>query len=140
MSSISDTVNEFNIGFFTITNNRENPIDFKIPKNSEFADFNKSLQVVSSESYEPPLETRYLEGFDATDPKHPVPIQIPITGHFKKSFLDKDGNWDEVAEYAFYRDRELKYKEEVISDWMVARGFDLQNNADLMKALLGKVG
>jgi len=32
----------------------------------------------------------------------------------------------------------LAYKNEVISDWMEERGYDLQNNATLMKALLAK--
>jgi hypothetical protein len=138
MSSIDNIVNDFNIGFLEINNNKKNPINFDISENSGFVNFEGTLKVISSEAYEPPLQTRYFEGFDASDPQNPVPIQIPITGHFQDSFLDENGNWDEEAEYKSYAQRELKYKNEVISSWMEERGYEVQNNATLMKALLAK--
>lgn len=89
---------------------------------------------------EPPLETKYLDGFYQVDSKHAVPYQIPITGHFQKQFLDENGNWDQEAESLYYKEKEDAYKEEVISDWIKEMGYDLENKAILMKALLEKVG
>jgi hypothetical protein len=59
---------------------------------------------------------------------------------YQDQFLDKNGNWDEEAEYASYKEKELAYKKDVINDWLKERAYDLQNSADLMKALLEKVG
>ncbi len=138
MSGIDDVVNSFNIGFFQTINTNKNPIDLNIPENSQFSDFSKKLKVISSEATYRPPETVYLDGFDGSDPKNPIPIKIPLTGYFQHPFLDEAGNWDEEAEYKSYAQSELKYKKEVISNWMEERGYEVQNNATLMKALLAK--
>jgi hypothetical protein len=137
MSSIDNIVNDFNIGFFT-TNNNKNPIDLD-PKNAKYADFEGSMKVVNSEAYTPsPSEYVQVDGFRFDDNKA-IPTKITLEGVFAQdSFLDKDGNWDEEAEYEAYAQRELSYKKEVISNWMEERGYEVQNNATLMKALLAK--
>jgi hypothetical protein len=140
MASINEVVSEFNIGFFSTINNNKEHLNLDNLKDSEYGDFSENLKIISTEAYEPPPETRYLDGFDNSDPSNPVPTQIPITGYFQDSFLDEDGNWDEEAEYASYKEKELVYKKDVINDWLKERGYDLQNSADLMKALLEKVG
>lgn len=95
---------------------------------------------MSSEAYIPsPSEYVQLDGFRFDDNNKAIPTKITLEGVFAQdSFLDEDGNWDEEAEYKAYAQKELAYKKEVISDWMEARGYDLQNNATLMKALLSK--
>jgi hypothetical protein len=140
MASINEVVSEFNIGFFSTINNNKEHLNLDNLKDSEYGDFSENLKIISTEAYEPSPETRYLDGFDNSEPSNPVPTQIPITGYFQDSFLDEDGNWDEEAEYASYKEKELAYKKDVIDDWLKERGYDLQNSADLMKALLEKVG
>ncbi|PLY09708.1 MAG: hypothetical protein C0625_00480 [Arcobacter sp.] len=140
MSSIDDVVNSFNIGFFSTVLDNKDSINFDIPKDSEFLNFEGSLKLISSTPYTPEKETRYLDGFDTSDSKHIVPTKIPITGHFQESFLDEYGNWDKKAEALAYKQREQAYKKEVIEDWMKELGYDLENDAKLMKALLEKVG
>ncbi|RXJ81549.1 hypothetical protein [Arcobacter sp. F2176] len=138
MSGIDDVVNIFNVGFFQTNNNNKNPIDLNIPENSQFGDFSEKLKVITSEATYRPPETVYLDGYDFSDPKNPVPTKIPLTGYFQHPFLDEDGNWDEEAEYKSYAETELEYKKEVVANWMEERGYDLKNNAALMKALLEK--
>ncbi|MCD4758913.1 MAG: hypothetical protein K8R39_11620 [Arcobacteraceae bacterium] len=140
MTSIDSIVNDFNIGFFTTINSNKEPINLSIPKNSEFANFEGALQVVSSEPYVPSLSNYVqLDGYTFDENNNKIPTKITLEGIFAQdSFLDKDGNWDEEAEAAAYRERELEYKKEVINDWLENIDYDLQSKAELMKALLAK--
>ncbi|RXJ68553.1 hypothetical protein CRV08_06920 [Halarcobacter ebronensis] len=136
--SINEIVDQFNIGFFSTVNSNKESINLDVPEDSEFADFNGKLNEISSEAIYRAPETMYFDGLDFSDPKNPKPIQIPVTGYFQHPFLDEDGNWDEEAEFASYKEKELAYKQEVIEDWLKKMSVDLQNQADLMKALLAK--
>lgn len=139
MSAIDQAVNDFNIGFFSTNNNNKTPVNLD-PQNTKYGDFEGNMKVVSSEAYTPsPSEYVQLDGFRFDDNNNAIPTKITIEGAFSQnSFLDKNGNWDEEAEYKSYAEKELEYKKDVISDWMKERGYDLQNNAALMKALLEK--
>lgn len=141
MSSINDLVNDFNIGFFNTNTNHKNSINFNIPENSEFSDFKDTLEVINTEAYTPPhLKYVQLDGYTLDKNNNQIPTKITLKDVYAQdSFLDEDGNWDVKAENAAYKERELAYKKEVINEWLESRSYDLQNKAELMKALLEKV-
>ncbi|QKF80610.1 hypothetical protein [Halarcobacter ebronensis] len=136
--SINEIADQFNIGFFSTVNQNQEHIDLNVQEDSELDGFSEKLKEISSEAIYRAPETMYFDGLDFSDPKNPKPIQIPVTGYFQHPFLDEDGNWDEEAEFASYKEKELAYKQEVIEDWLKKMSVDLQNQADLMKALLAK--
>ena len=144
MSSIDSIVDDFNVGFFTTINTNKEPINLDVPENSEFADFEGALQVVSSEPYVPSFADYVpvqLDGYTYDKNNNIIPTKITLDGVYApKSFLDEDGDLDEEAEAAAYRERELAYKKEVINNWLENKDYELQNKADLMKALLAKAG
>ncbi|RXK12322.1 hypothetical protein CP965_11210 [Halarcobacter mediterraneus] len=141
MSSINDLVNDFNIGFFNTNTNHKNSINFNISENPKFSDFKDTLEVMSTEAYTPaPSKYVQLDGYTLDKNNNQVPTKITLKGAYAQdSFLDKYGNWDVKAENEAYKERELEYKKEVINEWLESRSYDLQNKAELMKALLEKV-
>ncbi len=144
MSSIDGVVSEFNIGFASIVNTNENPVNLNISEDTDFTSFKGSLELISSTPITPEEEVVMVDGVEfeySPDGESIIgvtPTQIPLKGPFQDSFLDEDGNWDEEAQYMAYRERELAHKKDVISEWMENGGYDLQNSAALMKALLAK--
>jgi hypothetical protein len=142
VASVNEVVSEFNIGFFSTTNNNKEHLNLDNLKDSEFADFQGTMQMVNNEPYNP-VRTREIDGvrFEQVDGKtYAIPTKLTVNMEYQDQFLDKNGNWDEEAEYASYKEKELAYKKDVINDWLKERGYDLQNSADLMKPLLEKVG
>ena len=144
MSSINDIVNNFNVGFFSTVINTKDQSNFNVSKANELVSFKETLEVISTESYTPPppSPSQYatLDGFTLDKDNNEIPTKIILEGVYAQdSFLDEDGNWDVKAEADAYKERELKYKEQVINNWIRDNGYgNLQNKAQLMKALLAK--
>lgn len=144
MSSINDIVNNFNVGFFSTVINTKDQSNFNVSKANELVSFKETLEVISTKSYTPPppSPSQYatLDGFTLDKDNNEIPTKIILEGVYAQDlFLDEDGNWDVKAEAEAYKERELKYKEQVINNWIRDNGYgNLQNKAQLMKALLAK--
>lgn len=139
-SVINDIVDTFDIGFFSTDINTKNPINLDVSQASEFASFNETLKVISTEAYTPPA-SKYtqLDGYTFDENNNQIPTKIVLEGVYSQdSFLDEKGNWDEKAEAEAYEERELKYKKEAIDDWLKNIEYDLQYKGEIMKALLAK--
>ncbi len=141
MPSINDIVNSFDIGFFSTNINTKNPIRLDVSTPPKLADFKDTLNVISIEPYNPPPPTKFaqLDGFRLDENNIQVPTKIILKGVPQQDlFLDENGNWDVEAEAKAYKERELEYKKDVIIEWVENKGYELQNKAELMKALLAR--
>ncbi len=140
MSSIDNIVNKFNIGFLSTVIDSNNSMMDQFSQFDKPTDFSATLKEISSEAYTPPpSQLVQLDGYTLDKNNNKIPTKITLDGVYAKdSFLDEDGNWDKEAEAEAYKQRELKYKKEVIEDWLKNIDFELQSKAELMKALLAK--
>jgi len=140
MSSIDNIVNSFNIGFFSTVIDSNNTMMDQFSRFDKQVNFSDTLKVISKEANNPPpTKSVQLDGYTFDENNNPIPTKITIDGVYAQdSFLDEDGNWDKEAEAEAYRQRELKYKKEVIEDWLKNIDYDLQFKGELIKALLAK--
>ncbi|RXJ60897.1 hypothetical protein [Candidatus Marinarcus aquaticus] len=142
MSSINDIVDSFNTGFFSkVVTTEENPMELDVKTPKELSGFEEKMNVVSTEKSPPPPTTSVaLDGFTYNIFNRMVPAKIIIEGvHAQELFFDKNGNWDVEAEAESYKQKELAHKTEFIENWIKDNGYaELQNKAELMKALLAK--
>jgi len=140
MSSIDNIVDKFNIGFLSTVIDSDNSLMNQFSQFDKSTDFNATLKEISKEANTRP-HTGYvqLDGYTLDQNNNKIPTKITIDGVYAQdSFLDEDGNWDKKAEAEAYKQRELKYKKEVIEDWLKNIDYDLQSKTELMKALLAK--
>ena len=141
MSSISDRVDSFNVGFFSTKISDRELTKLEVNTPAELAGFKDKMKVISTEANTPPL-SKYvqLDGYSLDKDNNKIPTKITLEGVYAKdSFLDKNGNWDVEAEAVAYKERELAHKKEFIDNWIKNNGFgELENTAQLMKALLEK--
>ena len=119
MSSADNIINDFNIGFLKTADSLRSRINFQ--ENSESSSYEETLNQVSSSPIDPSNNYLQVNNFalDRQDMVIPEKVAIDTT-----SVQETNVNTQE--------EEQLSYK----NDFLKNMGVDLQNKAELMRALL----
>jgi len=119
MSSADNIINDFNIGFLKTADSLRSRINFE--ENSESSSYEETLNQVSSSPIDPSNNYLQVNNFalDRQDMVIPEKVAIDTT-----SVQETNVNTQE--------EEQLSYK----NDFLKNMGVDLQNKAELMRALL----
>ncbi|MCT7581269.1 hypothetical protein N5U12_04680 [Aliarcobacter butzleri] len=120
MSSADNIINDFNIGFLKTADSLRSRINFQ--ENSESSSYEETLNQVSSSPIDPSNNYLQVNNFALDRQNMVIPEKVDID---TASVQETNVNTQEEEE-------QLSYK----NDFLKNMGVDLQNKAELMKALL----
>jgi hypothetical protein len=118
MSSADNIINDFNIGFLKTADSLRSRISFE--ENSESSSYEETLNQVSSSPIDPSNNYLQVNNFDLDRQNIVIPEKVDID---TASVQETNVNTQE---------EQLSYK----NDFLKNMGVDLQNKAELMRALL----
>ncbi|WP_323657855.1 hypothetical protein [Aliarcobacter butzleri] len=119
MSSTDNIINDFNIGFLKTADSLRSRINFQ--ENSESSSYEETLNQVSSSPIDPSNNYLQVNNFALDRQNMVIPEKVDID---TASVQETNVNTQE--------EEQLSYK----NDFLKNMGVDLQNKAELMKALL----
>lgn len=119
MSSADNIINDFNIGFLKTADSLRSRINFQ--ENSESSSYEKTLNQVSSSPIDPSNNYLQVNNFALDRQDMIIPEKVAIDN---ASVQETNVNTQE--------EDQLSYK----NDFLKNMGVDLQNKAELMRALL----
>ncbi|RZV14585.1 hypothetical protein D3M61_04930 [Aliarcobacter butzleri] len=119
MSSADNIINDFNIGFLKTADSLRSRINFQ--ENSESSSYEETLNQVSSSPIDPSNNYLQVNNFALDRQNMVIPEKVDID---TASVQETNVNTQE--------DEQLSYK----NDFLKNMGVDLQNKAELMRALL----
>ncbi|MFW3357243.1 hypothetical protein [Aliarcobacter butzleri] len=119
MSSADNIINDFNIGFLKTADSLRSRINFQ--ENSESSSYEETLNQVSSSPIDPSNNYLQVNNFALDRQNMVIPEKVDID---TASVQETNVNTQE--------EEQLSYK----NDFLKNMGVDLQNKAELMKALL----
>ncbi|MCG3660121.1 hypothetical protein [Aliarcobacter butzleri] len=119
MSSADNIINDFNIGFLKTADSLRSRINFQ--ENSEFSSYEETLNQVSSSPIDPSNNYLQVNNFALDRQNMVIPEKVDID---TASVQETNVNTQE--------EEQLSYK----NDFLKNMGVDLQNKAELMRALL----
>ncbi|MFW2352305.1 hypothetical protein [Aliarcobacter butzleri] len=120
MSSADNIINDFNIGFLKTADSLRSRINFQ--ENSESSSYEETLNQVSSSPIDPSNNYLQVNNFALDRQDMIIPEKVAIDN---ASVQETNVNTQEEEE-------QLSYK----NDFLKNMGVDLQNKAELMRALL----
>ncbi|MCT7610550.1 hypothetical protein N5U14_06795 [Aliarcobacter butzleri] len=119
MSSADNIINDFNIGFLKTADSLRSRINFQ--ENSESSSYEETLNQVSSSPIDPSNNYLQVNNFALDGQNMVIPEKVAID---TASVQETNVNTQE--------EEQLNYK----NDFLKNMGVDLQNKAELMRALL----
>ncbi|MCT7614993.1 hypothetical protein [Aliarcobacter butzleri] len=119
MSSADNIINDFNIGFLKTADSLRSRINFQ--ENSESSSYEETLNQVSSSPIDPSNNYLQVNNFGLDRQNMAIPEKVDID---TASVQETNVNTQE--------EEQLSYK----NDFLKNMGVDLQNKAELMRALL----
>lgn len=119
MSSADNIINDFNIGFLKTADSLRSRISFE--ENSEYSSYEETLNQVSSSPIDPSNNYLQVNNFALDRQDMVIPEKVDID---TASVQETNVNTQE--------EEQLSYK----NDFLKNMGVDLQNKAELMRALL----
>ncbi|EFU69021.1 conserved hypothetical protein [Aliarcobacter butzleri JV22] len=119
MSSADNIINDFNIGFLKTADSLRSRINFQ--ENSESSSYEETLNQVSSSPIDPSNNYLQVNNFALDGQNMVIPEKVAID---TASVQETNVNTQE--------EEQLSYK----NDFLKNMGVDLQNKAELMRALL----
>ncbi|MBF7070620.1 hypothetical protein [Aliarcobacter butzleri] len=119
MSSADNIINDFNIGFLKTADSLRSRINFE--ENSESSSYEETLNQVSSSPIDPSNNYLQVNNFALDRQDMVIPEKVAIDN---ASVQETNVNTQE--------EQQLSYK----NDFLKNMGVDLQNKAELMRALL----
>ena len=119
MSSADNIINDFNIGFLKTADSLRSRINFQ--ENSESSSYEETLNQVSSSPIDPSNNYLQVNNFTLDRQNMVIPEKVAID---TASVQETNVNTQE--------EEQLSYK----NDFLKFMGVDLQNKAELMRALL----
>ncbi|MDN5113976.1 hypothetical protein [Aliarcobacter butzleri] len=119
MSSADNIINDFNIGFLKTADSLRSRINFQ--ENSEYSSYEETLNQVSSSPIDPSNNYLQVNNFALDRQDMVIPEKVDID---TASVQETNVNTQE--------EDQLSYK----NDFLKNMGVDLQNKAELMRALL----
>ncbi|KLE08352.1 hypothetical protein PJV94_06255 [Aliarcobacter butzleri] len=119
MSSADNIINDFNIGFLKTADSLRSRINFQ--ENSESSSYEETLNQVSSSPIDPSNNYLQVNNFTLDRQNMVIPEKVDID---TASVQETNVNTQE--------EEQLSYK----NDFLKNMGVDLQNKAELMRALL----
>ncbi|MCT7556665.1 hypothetical protein N5U00_10270 [Aliarcobacter butzleri] len=119
MSSADNIINDFNIGFLKTADSLRSRINFQ--ENSESSSYEETLNQVSSSPIDPSNNYLQVNNFTLDRQNMVIPEKVAID---TASVQETNVNTQE--------EEQLSYK----NDFLKNMGVDLQNKAELMRALL----
>lgn len=119
MSSADNIINDFNIGFLKTADSLRSRINFQ--ENSESSSYEETLNQVSSSPIDPSNNYLQVNNFTLDGQNMVIPEKVAID---TASVQETNVNTQE--------EEQLSYK----NDFLKNMGVDLQNKAELMRALL----
>ncbi|ABV67649.1 hypothetical protein Abu_1394 [Aliarcobacter butzleri RM4018] len=119
MSSADNIINDFNIGFLKTADSLRSRINFQ--ENSEYSSYEETLNQVSSSPIDPSNNYLQVNNFALDRQDMVIPEKVDID---TASVQETNVNTQE--------EEQLSYK----NDFLKNMGVDLQNKAELMRALL----
>lgn len=120
MSSTDNIINDFNIGFLKTADSLRSRINFQ--ENSELSSYEETLNEVSSSPIDPANNYLQVNNFALDKQNMVIPEKVTLDNSISQEMTEN------VQE-----ENQLNYK----NDWLKNMGADLQNRAEIMKALLG---
>ncbi|MCT7908692.1 hypothetical protein N5915_03890 [Arcobacter lacus] len=119
MSSTDNIINDFNIGFLKTADSLRSRINFQ--ENSELSSYEETLNEVSSSPIDPANNYLQVNNFALDKQNMVIPEKVTLDNSISQEMTEN------VQE-----ENQLNYK----NDWLKNMGADLQNRAEIMKALL----
>ncbi|PUE64599.1 hypothetical protein [Arcobacter lacus] len=119
MSSTDNIINDFNIGFLKTADSLRSRINFQ--ENSELSSYEETLNQVSSSPIDPSNNYLQVNNFALDKQNMVIPEKVTLDNSISQEMTEN------VQE-----ENQLNYK----NDWLKNMGADLQNRAEIMKALL----
>ena len=119
MSSTDNIINDFNIGFLKTADSLRSHINFQ--ENSELSSYEETLNEVSSSPIDPANNYLQVNNFALDKQNMVIPEKVTLDNSISQEMTEN------VQE-----ENQLNYK----NDWLKNMGADLQNRAEIMKALL----